>query len=108
VDHPWRSSPTVPNAILWYGKDMATRKVTITLDEDLVEGMTRTARRAGIPLSRLIASAAEREMRRRIGQSAVAEWEAEHGAFTPEELAAARAEMAAADDEYYRAGGDAA
>jgi hypothetical protein len=40
-------------------------------------------------------------MRRRLGQAVVAEWEAEHGAFTPEELAAARAEMAAADNEYF-------
>lgn len=81
---------------------MATRKVTITLDEDLVDAMARTARETGIPLSRLIASAAEREMRRRIGLAAVAEWEAEHGAFTPEELAAARAEVAAADSEYFQ------
>jgi hypothetical protein len=47
-------------------------------------------------------------MRRRLGLTAVAEWEAEHGAFTPEELAAARAEMAAADNEYFHAGDDAA
>jgi predicted transcriptional regulator len=87
---------------------MATRKVTITLDEDLVEAMTRTARETGVPLSRLIASAAEREMRRRIGLAAVAEWEAEHGALTPEELAAARAEMAAADSEYFRGSAGAA
>jgi predicted transcriptional regulator len=81
---------------------MVTRKVTITLDEDLIEAMARTAREAGVPLSRMIASAAEREMRRRIGLAAVAEWEAEHGALTPEELAAARAEVAAADNEYFR------
>ena len=81
---------------------MATRKVTITLDEDLIEAMAGTARAAGVPLSRMIASAAEREMRRRIGLAAVAEWEAEHGAFTPEELAAARVELAAADNEYFR------
>ena len=87
---------------------MATRKVTITLDEDLVEALTRTARDTGIPLSRLIASAAEREMRRRIGLAAVAEWEAEHGAFTPEELAAARAEIAAADNEYFQGSAGAA
>jgi len=87
---------------------MATRKVTITLDEDLVQAMSVAAREAGVPLSRLIASAAEREMRRRIGQAVVAEWEAEHGAFTPQELAAARAEMAAADAEYFHAGDGAA
>lgn len=81
---------------------MVTRKVTITLDEDLVEAMARTARETGVPLSRLIASAAEREMRRRIGLAAVAEWEAEHGAFTPDELATARAEIAAAESEYFR------
>jgi len=87
---------------------MASRKVTITLDEDLVRQLGVVARDAGIPLSRLIASAAEREMRLRIGQVAVAEWEEEHGAFTPEELASARAEMAAADDEYFRRGEGAA
>jgi predicted transcriptional regulator len=84
------------------------RKVTITLDQELVDALAVAAREAGIPLSRLIASAAEREMRRHIGLAAVAGWEAEHGAFTPEELAAARAEMAAADNEYFQAGDDAA
>lgn len=84
---------------------MATRKVTITLDEDLIEAVASMAREADVPLSRLIASAAEREMRRRIGLAAVAEWEAEHGAFTPEELAAARAEMAAAESEYFQGEG---
>lgn len=69
--------------------------------------MTIAAREGGVPLSRLIASAAEREMRRRVGLASVAQWEAEHGAFTLEELAAARAEMAAADNEYFRAGDDA-
>jgi len=87
---------------------MATRKVTITLDDHLVEAMASLARAADVPLSRLIASAAEREMRRRIGLAAVAEWEAEHGSFTPEELAAARAELAAADSEYFRCGEGAA
>jgi predicted transcriptional regulator len=87
---------------------MATRKVTITLDENLIAAIASMAREADVPLSRLIASAAEREIRRRIGLAAVAEWEAEHGAFTPDELAAARAEMAAAESEYYRGGEGAA
>jgi hypothetical protein len=81
---------------------MATRKVTITLDEGLVDAMGVAAAEAGIPLSRFIASAAEREMRLHLGRQLVAEWEAEHGAFTPEELASARAELAAADNEYFR------
>jgi hypothetical protein len=87
---------------------MASKKVTITLDERLVRALGVAAREAGVPLSRLIASAAERELRLRIGQAVVAEWEAEHGSFTPEELTAARAEMAAADDEYFRRGEGAA
>jgi len=87
---------------------MASKKVTVTLDEHLVRALGVAAREAGVPLSPRIASAAEREMRLRIGQAVVAEWEAEHGAFAPEELAAARAEMAAADDEYFRRGEGAA
>jgi post-segregation antitoxin (ccd killing protein) len=87
---------------------MATRKITITLDENLVRAIEAAARDAGVPVSRLIASAAEREMRRTIGLAAVAEWEAEHGAFTADEIAAARAEMAAADHEYFSQGAGAA
>jgi hypothetical protein len=52
-----------------------------------------------VPVSRLVAAAAERELRLRLGRKLIAEWQAEHGAFTPEELAAARVEMAAADAE---------
>jgi hypothetical protein len=79
---------------------MATKKVTITLDESLVEALAGAAEEEGIPLSRLVAGAAERELRLRVGRAAVQEWQAEHGAFTPEELAAVRADMAAADADY--------
>ncbi|MHC3473452.1 hypothetical protein ACYF6T_32820 [Streptomyces sp. 7R007] len=79
---------------------MATKKVTITLDESLVEALARAAEEEGIPLSRLVAGAAERELRLRAGRAVIQEWQAEHGAFSPEELAAARADLAAADAEY--------
>jgi hypothetical protein len=82
---------------------MATMKVTITLPQELVEALGAAAREDGIPLSRLVASAAEGELRRRIGRRLVADWQAEHGAFTAEELAAARAEMAAADVQAFSA-----
>ena len=62
--------------------------------------MTAAAKEAGVPLSHLVASAAERELRLRAGRAVVREWQAEHGVFTPEELAAARAELAAADAEH--------
>ncbi|GAB3752271.1 hypothetical protein GCM10028864_29540 [Microlunatus parietis] len=73
------------------------KKVTVTLPEDLVAALGDAARDEGIPLSRLIAGAAEDELRRRTGRKLLASWQEEHGAFTAEELAAARAEMAAAD-----------
>jgi len=87
---------------------MATMKVTITLPEELVEALGVAAGEDGIPLSRLVASAVERELRRRIGQHLIEQWQAEHGAFTAEELAAARAEMAAADAEALGVAGQAA
>ncbi|MGH3343385.1 MAG: ribbon-helix-helix domain-containing protein [Carbonactinosporaceae bacterium] len=78
---------------------MATKKVTITLAEELLAQISAAAHADGVPVSRLIAAAAEREMRLRFGRELIADWQAEHGAFTPEELAAARAELAAADTE---------
>ncbi|MEU5942358.1 hypothetical protein ABZ807_24975 [Micromonospora sp. NPDC047548] len=55
-----------------------------------------------------MASAAESELRRRVGRRLVADWQAEHGAFTLEEIAAARAEMAAADAQALSGPGQAA
>lgn len=78
---------------------MAARKVTITLAEDLRDAIAEVAHKDGVPVSRVIAAAGERELRLRTGRAVVEEWQAEHGRFTPEELAAARAEMAAADAE---------
>jgi hypothetical protein len=76
---------------------MASRKVTITLDEDLADAVSAAASEAGIPVSRLIAGAAERELRLRIGRGLLTEWQAENGPFTPEEIAAVTAELADAD-----------
>ena len=87
---------------------MAVKKVTITLPEELVEALGVAAREDGVPLSRLVASAAEGELRRRAGRQLVADWQAEHGAFAVEELAAARAERAAADAQAFDVSGHAA
>jgi len=96
------------NAISLYGDRMAVKKVTITLPEELVEALGMAAREDGVPLSRLVASAAESELRRRVGRQLIADWQAEHGAFAVEELAAARAEMAAADAQAFDISGHAA
>jgi len=79
---------------------MATKKVTVTLPTDLIELVNSAAAEAGVPVSRFVSSALEKELRRRLGLALVAEWEAEHGPITPAEMAAARAKMAAADAEY--------
>lgn len=85
------------SAIPWYGESMATRKITITLPDQLIDALGDAAEQDGIPLSRLIAGAAETELRRRGARKVIQDWQTEHGAFTAGELAAARAEMAAAD-----------
>ncbi|WP_017624079.1 hypothetical protein [Nocardiopsis chromatogenes] len=87
---------------------MAAKKITITLDDSLFEALAGAAEEEGIPLSSLVAGAVERELRLRAGRAVVREWEAENGAFTPEELAAARAEMAAADAEHLSSRGTSA
>ncbi|WP_326554407.1 hypothetical protein [Micromonospora sp. NBC_01813] len=87
---------------------MAMKKVTVTLPEELVEALGAAAREDAVPLSRLVASAAESELRRRVGRRLVADWQAEHGAFSAEELAAARAEMAIADAQMFGLSGSAA
>lgn len=83
---------------------MATKKVTVTLPTDLIELVNNAAAEAGVPVSRFVSSALERELRRRLGLALVAEWEAdyeaEHGPITPAQRAEVRAVMAAADAEY--------
>lgn len=78
---------------------MVTRKVTVTLSEELLALLGEAAREDGVPVSRLIAAAATRELRLRAGRQALREWQNAHGALTVEELAMARAEAADADAE---------
>lgn len=76
---------------------MVTKKVTVTLPAELIEQVNAAAAEVGVPVSRLVTSALERDLRLRIGRALIADWQAEHGEFTPAEIAAARAEMASAD-----------
>lgn len=75
---------------------MATKKVTITLPEEVVERVAELAGEAGLPVSTYITRVAEHHIRVRDGLAAMKEWEAEHGAFTDEELAKADDIIAAA------------
>lgn len=87
------------DAIVRYGLRMASKKVTITLSEELLKHSQQLAKRAGMPLSTWIARAAEHRARVEDGLAAMAEWEAEEGPITPEERAWARAEIARAEAE---------
>lgn len=70
---------------------MAVRKLSISLDEDVAARATRLAESQGVTLSAFIGRSLEDRLILADGRAAMDEWEAEHGAFTPEELAAADA-----------------
>lgn len=68
---------------------MSVRKISIALDENTAQTAADAAARHGMSLSSWMNQAAERELRVEAGLRSVQEWEAEHGALTASELAAA-------------------
>lgn len=70
-------------------------KMAITVDPDVHAGVLRAATQDGVSLSAWMTAAARRALIVRDGLAAVAEWEAEHGAFTDAEMTAARQRVAA-------------
>ena len=69
-------------------------KLAITVDPDVHKKVMAAAAEDGVSVSAWMTAAARRELLVRDGLAAVAEWEAEHGAFSDAELAAARARVA--------------
>jgi hypothetical protein len=65
-------------------------KLAITVDADVHAQIVAVAAAEGVSVSAWMTAAARRALIVRDGLAAVAEWEAEHGAFTREELEAAR------------------
>ena len=65
-------------------------KLAITVDPDVHAQVIAAAAAEGVSVSAWMTAAARRALLVRDGLAAVAEWEAEHGAFTREELQAAR------------------
>jgi len=65
-------------------------KLAITVDPDVHEKVIEAAAEEGVSVSAWMTSAARRALLVRDGLSAVAEWEAEHGALTEDELVEAR------------------
>ncbi len=68
---------------------MSVRKISIALDEGTAQAAAEAAARHGVSLSSWLNQAAERALRIEKGLRAVRAWEAEHGALTAGELAAA-------------------
>jgi hypothetical protein len=68
---------------------MTVRKLSVALEDDVAEAASRAAERAGMSLSAWLNHAAENELAIEAGLDSVREWEADHGALTAKELAAA-------------------
>jgi hypothetical protein len=75
---------------------MTVQKLSIALDEDVAREAKDAAECEGVSLSAWINEAAREALAINDGLAAVAEYEAEYGAFTEEELARADAVLARA------------
>ena len=85
---------TVMILLWWYSLRMPrgnpSPKLAIPVDPDVHAQVIAAAEADGLSVSAWMTAAARRELRLRDGLAAVAEWEAEHGALTGEEVEAAR------------------
>lgn len=94
-----------PASILlwWYSLSMPrgnpSPKLAITVDPEVYAQVIAAAEAEGVSVSAWMTAAARRELRLRDGLAAVAEWEAEHGPLTDEELTAARLRVSSGRDE---------
>lgn len=77
----------------WYGllmpRGRPSPKIAITVDPDVHEMLVEAAEEDGLSVSAWVTEAVRRKLKIRDGLRIVAEWEAENGPFTEEELAAA-------------------
>lgn len=67
--------------------DMAVKKLSVALDENVAARVAAVAERDGVSVSAWLNAAAERALNLDDGLAAMREWEAEHGQFTPDEHA---------------------
>jgi hypothetical protein len=65
------------------------RKRSISIPPELDDQIAGAAEAAGVSYSAWVAQAARKEFTIRAGLEAVSQYEAEHGAFTPDEMAEA-------------------
>jgi hypothetical protein len=67
--------------------------MSVSFAPELGEAIREAARRSGVPLSAWLADAAARKLRSEALDSFLADWQAEHGTFTEEEIAQAEREL---------------
>jgi hypothetical protein len=68
-------------------------KMSISFDPKLGDAVRSAAAQAGMPLSAWLAEAAASKLRAEALAEFLADWEAEHGALTAEEIARAEREL---------------
>ena len=73
---------------------MAVERMTVSLDAELAAAVREAAESDGHNVSAWLADAARRRLAARGLSDVVADWEAEHGAFTEAELEAATERLA--------------
>ncbi len=76
-----------------YDPIMAVERVTISLEAELTEAVREAAEADAQNLSAWLADAARRRLASRELRDVLVEWEAGHGTFSEDELAAARARI---------------
>jgi len=69
-------------------------KRSVSLADEVARAVEAAAREDGVSFSAWLSTAAERQLRIRQGLRGVAQWEAEAGALTAEEIAAGEALLA--------------
>lgn len=72
---------------------MKVDKISISFDSELGDAVRSAAKQAGKPLSAWVAEAAASKLRAEALDEFLANWQAEHGVLTAEEIARAEREL---------------
>jgi hypothetical protein len=83
-------TPSAPTGMKKYDRDVPVDRITVSLDADLAGDVRLQAELEGRTVSAWIAHAARASLGRRGLAAAIADYEAEFGAFTEEEMVASK------------------
>lgn len=76
-----------------YDRVMPVERVTVSIESDLAAAVREAADDDSLNISAWFADAARRRLASRGLRDVIADWEAEHGAFSEQELDAARSRL---------------